>query len=277
MLEQLIQLVRDVGEDVVMPLFLSVARQQKEDGSILTEADLAAQEALQAGLKAICNCPVVGEEMTAEEQQKNWAIGNAHADAPGVWCVDPIDGTSNFASGLPQFAISAAYIKQGRPLLGVVYAPALQELFYAKAGKGAYMRTERMATTSLPLVTPDLNPAASLREAVAAVDFKRLPKKLAADLAVQPPYHSQRNFGASTLDWCYLACGRYDLYLHGGQKLWDYAAASLVLQEAGGRMRTFEARDGEDFWDGDLWLKSVVAGRDPGMFEVWSRWLAQYR
>ena len=74
-----------------------------------------------------------------------------------------------------------------------------------------------------------------IRNAMANVDFKRLGKRLAGELAAAPPYSSQRNYGAGTLEWCYLAAGRFDLYLHGGQKLWDYAAGSLILEEAGGR------------------------------------------
>ena len=80
---------------------------------------------------------------------------------------------------------------------------------------------------------------------MAQVDFKRLPPALARDLVAEPPYSSQRNFGASTLEWCYVAAGRFDVYLHGGQKLWDYAAGSLVLEEAGGLMCTL---DHDDFW-----------------------------
>ncbi len=71
---------------------------------------------------------------------------------------------------------------------------------------------------------------------MAGVDLKRLDRKLAAELAARPPYSSQRNFGSSALDWCFVAAGRFDVYLHGGQKLWDYAAGALILEEAGGRL-----------------------------------------
>ena len=284
MLNQVISLVRDVGDNVVMPYFLKVARQRKDDGSVLTEADLAAQAALEVGLKAIFECPLVGEEMTAEEQRQNWDAG-----AAGLWCVDPIDGTSNFVNGLPYFAISVAYMQQGRPLLAVVYAPATREMFFAETGKGAYLNSDVYNKARLPLVRG----TASLQEAIAEIDFKRLPKSLALAIATHPPFHSQRNYGSSALDWCYLAAGRFDIYLHGGQKLWDYAAACLILQETGGQMRTL-ANNGslgkdlsckdsldkdssvEAFWAGDLWQKSVVAARDADLFNAWNTWLAQY-
>ena len=261
-LQQVIDLVRDVGDNVVMPDFLKVARQQKDDGSVFTEADLAAQAALELGLKAIADCPLVGEEMTADEQQKSWDAG-----ANGLWCVDPIDGTSNFVSGLPQFAISVAYMQHGRPLLAVIYAPATHETFYAEADKGAYLNSDSLDKARLPL----LSGVIGLKQAIAEIDFKRLHKNLALALAVNPPFHSQRNYGSSVLDWCYLAAGRFDLYLHGNQKPWDYAAACLILQEAGGHMRTLT---NENFWAGDPWQKSVIAARDIDLFNEWNAWLA---
>ena len=110
-----------------------------------------------------------------------------------------------------------------------------------------------------------------MKQAIAEIDFKRLPKNLALALAVNPPFHSQRNYGSSVLDWCYLAAGRFDLYLHGNQKPWDYAAACLILQEAGGHMRTLT---NENFWAGDPWQKSVIAARDIDLFNEWNAWLA---
>lgn len=268
MLDKVIELARGVGDNVVMPHYLKVARQRKHDGTALTEADLAAQAALEIGLRAIIDCPVVGEEMTAKEQQQNWDEGDA-----GVWCVDPVDGTSNFIAGLPQFAVCIAYLKQGRPLLGAVYAPALGELFYAEKGRGAYLVTGS-SKIQLPVTRITGNETLHLGEAIAEVDFKRLPRKLALALAGEPPFQAQRNYGAASLDWCYLAAGRFEVYLHGGQKLWDYAAACLVLQEAGGYMRTLES---EDFWAGDVWHKSVIAAGNEELFGEWADWVARNR
>jgi myo-inositol-1(or 4)-monophosphatase len=117
-------------------------------------------------------------------------------------------------------------------------------------------------------------PAASLAECVAGVDFKRIPKKLGDDLATRPPYYSQRNFGCSTLEWAYAAAGRLDLLLHGGQKLWDYAAGRLILEEAGGRMCTLKK---DDFDADDLWKRSVIAAVDPQLFAAWRDWIRSRR
>ena len=108
---------------------------------------------------------------------------------------------------------------------------------------------------------------------MAGADFKRLPRRLAERLAGAPPYASQRNYGASTLDWCYTAAGRFDVYVHGGQKLWDYAAGALILEEAGGGMATL---DSDDFWGSSIWQRSVVAAWDPGLLREWAAWLREH-
>lgn len=255
-LEQVIAAARAVGRDEVMPRYLKVAHARKDDGSLFTEADLAAQRALETRLKAIVDCPVLGEEMTDAEQSSLWQAGEA-----GLWCVDPIDGTTNFVSGLPFFALSIALLRHGRPVLGVVYDPQADECFYAEAGSGAFVDGD-----PLPLKTPPQK----LKRCIAGVDFKRIPRGLAGRLAAEHPYSSQRNLGASTLDWCYLAAGRLHVYLHGGQKLWDYAAGALILEEAGGQVC---ALDQGGFWEGDPWKRSVIAGLTPELLNQWRDWV----
>ncbi len=256
MLEQVTQAVRKVTVQEIMPRFQRVGHERKSDGSLFTEADLAAQTALVHALQRIHDVPAMGEEMSAERQGELWISGEA-----GIWCVDPIDGTSNFVNGLPYFAVSVALMRGGRSELGVVYNPLLDEAFCAQRGGGAYLNGQ-----PLPL----RRPSASLRHSIAGIDFKRLTPKLACLLASQPPYSSQRNFGAGTLDWCYAAAGRFDLYLHGGQKLWDYAAGSLIFEEAGGSVCSLTS---DDFWSDDLWLRSVIAGLEPEVFVQWRDWI----
>lgn len=256
LLQQVCVAVRKVGREQVMPRYLKVAHERKTDGSLLTEADIATQRALIEELTRLAPYPVLGEEMTEAEQQGVWASGQ-----DGLWCVDPIDGTTNFVTGLPFFAISVALIKQGRPQLGVIYDPQADELFYAEAGGGAWLDGDRL---------PIKPPPASLKRCIAGVDFKRLARPLAIRLAGEHPYSSQRNLGASTLDWCYLAAGRLHVYLHGGQKLWDYAAGALILLEAGGAASTFGE---DDFWQGDVWKRPVVAALSPGLLDEWRRWV----
>ncbi|MFN0316082.1 MAG: inositol monophosphatase family protein [Burkholderiales bacterium] len=259
LVSQVSDLVRYVAAREIMPRYLKVASQRKVDGSLCTDADIAAQDALEKGLRDISPLPMVAEEMSEADQMKQWLAGEE-----GLWCVDPIDGTSNFVNGLPYFAISVALMRKGKSVLGVVYDPVSGELFHAERGGGAFLDTQRL---SLKGHTP------SLRGAMANVDFKRLESNLSRELVSAPPYMSQRNYGAGTLEWCYLAAGRFDLYLHGGQKLWDYAAGSLILQESGGCVCTL---DQDEFDSGSPWKRSIVAVHNPALFTPWRDWIRNH-
>jgi myo-inositol-1(or 4)-monophosphatase len=195
--------------------------------------------------------------MTGHEHER--LAAGTHA---GLWCLDPLDGTSNYAAGVPFFAVSLALLIDARVALGLVYDPVRDECFMAQQGGGAWLN-------DTPLQMP---PAAAreLRRSIAVVDFKRLRPELAARLASQPPYGSQRNFGSSSLEWCWLADRRFHAYLHGGQKLWDYAAGSLVLAEAGGTACTLE---GQGVFTMGLASRSVVAAIHPSLFSEWCAWL----
>lgn len=260
MLNKLHVLVREVARSEVMPRFLDVAVSRKPDGSLLTEADLAAQAVFAERLPEIIDCPMLGEEMTSKRQMELWKH-NRH----GLWVVDPIDGTNNFINGLPHFALSCAYVKNGRSQMGVIYNPVSDECFYAERGKGAFLNGR-------PL--PARNVEKQLHEAIAGVEIKYLRSgKLSSRMNTLAPFGSLRSMGSSTLDWCYLAAGRYDIYVHGGQKLWDYAAGALILEEAGGSLATLE---GDDFWSGEhVFKRSVVAGLHQGLFARWLKWIRE--
>lgn len=259
-LEKIITAVKDVAQQVIMPRYLKVNRQLKADGSFFTEADVEAQNALLDALQKIRPAAAMGEEMSDAEQKEQWDKGKA-----GLWSIDPIDGTSNFFNGLPYFAISVAFMEQGRGVVGVIYNPVTNEMFYASKGGGAFLNG---------IALPIKKYVPTLKSATANVDLKRLDRKLAAQVAAYPPYASQRNYGACALEWCYTAAGYFDLYLHGGQKPWDYAAGSLILEEAGGNMCGF---DQDDYWAGSPWKRSVIAALDPGLFAQWRDWVRENR
>ncbi len=141
------------------------------------------------------------------------------------------------------------------------YNPASDEAFYAEPGAGSWLNGIRLPLRSAP---------ARLAECIAGVDFKRVPKALADRLATRPPYYSQRNFGSSAIEWCFVAAGRLDVYLHGGQMLWDYAAGRLILEEAGGAACTLTQ---DDFDSGDVWKRSVLAAGNPALLAAWRDWI----
>ena len=246
--------VRQIARDVLPAFFTRVTRGYKADGSLVTEADHAMQQALTHALSQRWpGIPLLGEEMSAARQAELFKAADA-----GLWCLDPLDGTSNFAAGLPFFSVSLALLAGGQRVLGVVYDPMRDELFSARAGHGAWLN-------DLPLRVADEAPP--LDKALAAVDFKRLAPALAAALASAPPYASQRSLGSVALDWCWVAAGRFHVYLHGKQKLWDYAAGSLVLAEAGGHSSTLR---GDPVFDGGLAPRSALAAADASLFRAWS-------
>lgn len=256
-LQHLATLVMEIADRELPPRFSCHCGERKADGSLVTEADLVVQAALNEALERQWpGIALLGEEMSENEQQR--ALGEAES---GVWCIDPLDGTSNFSVGVPYYAVSVALVRENEVELGVVYDPSRKECFTAARGQGAWLNGEPLMHKKLS--TP-------LSQGVALIDLKRLPAELAGRLATEPPYKSQRSFGAVALDWCWLAAGRCHVYLHGKQKLWDYAAGCLILREAGGRAVTLE---GDPVFSPTLEPRSAAAALDKTVFREWERWL----
>ena len=259
-LQVIAQKIREIVQIEILPRFERVGYEFKEDGSVLTEADLATNQAILDYLNAnFPHIPVLSEEMETAQQLA------LLRDAPLFWCLDPLDGTSNFASGIPLFASSLALFKQGQVVMGITYDPIRDELFTAALGQGAYLNGKQLHCRPTGF---------KLEHSVAIVDFKRLPKGMQTALLEFMPYGSQRNVGASTLEWAWMAANRGHVYLHGGMKLWDLAAGSLILAEAGGYS---SALDGQAVvQQGQLENCSVVASPDQALFTQWLGFLQAY-
>ena len=252
----IIEAIKKIALEELPSRFANVTHLFKEDGSFLTEADLAVQQRIQMLLKEqFPDVGFLGEEMSVEEQNK--ALLSPH----GVWILDPVDGTSNFSAGIPYYAVSLAYIKEGVIEWGMVYDPERNECFNASHGKGAYLNGE-------PLLKK--NNDVSIANSTAVIDFKRLSSELAARIASQPPYSSQRSFGGVALDWCWLAAGRFHLYLHGKQNIWDYAAGNLIFNEVGGKACTLQS---EPIYDFSLKPRSAVEALDEILYSDWCDYL----
>jgi myo-inositol-1(or 4)-monophosphatase len=259
-IEQLKTIVIAASKEELLPRFNSVKRNYKRDGSVVTEADLVMQARLIASLKDLYpNIALLGEEMSVEQQQALLA-----SDTP-LWCLDPVDGTSNFAAGVPYFCVSLALIENGVVTLGLIYDPIRDECFTAQRGQGAYLNNERLISEETGL---------QLKEAIALIDFKRLSPELAAELVTRRPYSSQRSLGSIALELCWIAAGRGHIYLHGKQQLWDYAAAQLILSEAGALALTLE---GKALGSDSLKPISTVAALDESLFNEWTTYLTVSR
>jgi 3'(2'), 5'-bisphosphate nucleotidase len=212
--------------------------QRKEDRSVVTEADHAAEAIILAGLRAaVPDIPVVAEEEIA--------AGHVMSASPTFWLVDPLDGTREFASGNDDFAVNIGLVRNGRPVLGVVGVPATGELFGGIVGRGAWKRIgDRQQPIAARLPPPEgLTVVASrshgsVEELDAFLGGRKVAKRI--------------NFGSS-LKFCRLAEGVADLYPRFGRTMeWDTCAPQAVLEAAGGTVRTLAGAPlgyGKSGWD----------------------------
>lgn len=250
--------IMDLANQEVLTRFEKVSAQTKADGSLLTEADTEMQKATAAFLQK--NWPqfaFLGEESTQEEQIA------ALESEQGCWILDPVDGTSNFASGIPMFCVSLALVVGGDVVLGMVYDPSRDEMFAARKRFGAELNHQRLVANT---------PKQNLKSCIGIVDFKRLSKDMATRMAIQTPFASQRSIGSVALDWCWIAAGRGQVYCHGAQNIWDYAAGWLILNEAGGKSTTL---NGEPVLVAEVVKRSAVASTTPALFDEWYAYLNQ--
>jgi len=255
-LEKIAKIIVPAAREELLPRFAKVARQHKADGSFLTEADLAVQKRVaKALLEQFPETVFLGEEMTQSEQVK--LLGSKQP----VWCLDPLDGTSNFAAGIPYFAISLSLLDNGEVALAVVYDPVRDELFTASQQGVASLNEQPLQLSPVDL---------SLKQSTALIDFKRLAPELAQRLVTEIPYASQRSFGSVALDWCWLAAGRCHVYLHGRSNIWDYSAGNYIFKSAGGFSTTL---DGQDIFVNEMTPRSSVAAVDEALFNSWTEWL----
>ena len=204
------------------------AVREKGPADLVTEADVAAQDAIRDMLLgAFPNHGFLAEE--------NLSLPSR--DDGYRWIVDPLDGTTNYVHGLPQYAVSIALEQHGRLKTGVVYNPVTNECFSAAAGQGATLngrklRVSQVAEVSQALVAASFPPKVR-REDPEIEDF----------LAVMLECQALRRMGSSALNLCYLAAGRFDAYWSRSTKAWDIAAGVLIVREAGGVVSGFGGRD----------------------------------
>ncbi|MTW18031.1 inositol monophosphatase [Rhodoplanes serenus] len=235
-------LKRDFGE--VEHLQVSL----KGPANFVTAADRKAEETLKAELmRARPGYGFLGEEGGLQ----------AGSDASHTWIVDPLDGTTNFLHGIPQFAISIALEREGTIVAGVVYNPANDELFVAERGKGAFMDGKRLRV-------------AGRRRLADAVIACGLPHLGRGDLAlfrkefavVQEKVAGLRRFGAASLDLAWVAAGRFDAFWERDLSPWDMAAGILMIREAGGFVSDCDGGDAM------LARRSIVGGNETMQREI---------
>ena len=192
---------------------------EKGDASnLVTTSDVAVQTLLEKRLTAI----LPGSSFFGEE-------GDVPDDiSEYLWVNDPIDGTANFARNLGLSVISVALLKNMEPILGLVYNPYREEMFWAEAGKGAFLNDKQIHVSDKVWRKSMLCSAMSLYDKRFAKPCFNIIEK------VYNETDDLRRLGTAALEMCELAAGRVDLYFEVRLSPWDYAAASLIIKEAGG-------------------------------------------
>jgi len=188
-------------------------------GDIVTEADHAVEELVARRLAE----ELPGHSLLTEE--RGWVPGDH--DSP-VWVLDPVDGTRNFALGVPLYCVSLACVAGGKILLGAVYDPVHDILYHAESGKGAFRDSVPVRVSE----TPDLQDSLiSVSWSPNRRDIERY-VRIVARVAAHTSYF--RRIGSAALVLAYVATGRFDGYIQAGISPWDIAAGTLLVREAGG-------------------------------------------
>jgi len=212
---------------------------------IVTDADLAAEQAIVQTIRE----RFPDHALLTEEN------GASDGNAPYVWVVDPLDGTTNYNRRLPCFSVSIGLLHQEQLTLGVVYDPLREHLFTAVRGRGATLNGAPLHVSAVDRI----------QNAVVGMDWAHAQAArddiLARVNRVAPHCGALRGMGSATLGLCYVAAGRYDAYFHVSLKPWDLAAALLLVQEAGGRVTDLEGRPWRA-WEGRVLVSNGHVHRD---------------
>ncbi len=240
---------------------VKVARKQTND--FVTEVDHACEEAIiDTLLGAYPDHSVLAEESGLRLGK---STTSTMQEAEHVWVIDPLDGTTNFIHGFPQYGVSIALMQRGVVTQAVVYDPTRDELFTASRGRGAFLNDRRIRVSRRTRVEESLiGTGFPYRQLGQLDDYLHLFRLLTQKSA------SVRRPGAAALDLAYVACGRYDAFFEFGLAPWDVAAGSLLITEAGGLVANFSG-------DADYLFSEQVLAGSPKIFGAMLALVAQNR
>lgn len=258
LLNVMIGAARDAAKILRRDYYEVEALQVRKKGAsdFVTKADVAAEQAIRAALEKAR--PKYGFVLEEEGEIEG-------ADNSNRWIVDPLDGTTNFLHGMPQFCISIGLERDREPYAGVVFAPILDELYYAEKGFGAYLNDKRLRVSGRE----------SLEESLigCGLPFKGRPGReqaLVETDRVLAQTAGIRRFGSAAYDLCMTAAGRLDGYWERGLNSWDVCAGIVLCREAGGQVSTIEDDRGRPHLDRSILatnhslhgkLRDVLLGR----------------
>lgn len=222
---------------------------KKRHNDFVTEVDRAAE----AAVIEIINRAYPDHAILAEETGE---AGNRRGTSEYRWIIDPLDGTTNFIHGFPQYAVSIALEHKGTMTQAVIFDPTRNELFTASRGRGAYLNDKRIRVSKRTKLEESL-----IGTGFPFRDLKHLDEYVRTFKALTRQTAGIRRPGAAALDLAYVAAGRLDGFWEVGLAPWDVAAGALLITEAGGLVSDF---DGE----GDYLASGNIVGGTPKVFPL---------
>jgi myo-inositol-1(or 4)-monophosphatase len=199
----------------------ALSQDDKDDASIVTQADRESE----ASIRGILSHASPADRILGEEE------GESGAEGPRRWVIDPLDGTKNFTNGLPIFAVSIALMDGPKVIVAAVHNPITDSLYYASLGEGAFWNYQRTQVSDEAESRAMVTIGRSRQEADRSMSYQlynELPSKIAY----------VRNLGSTALELAYVARGGTEGFYNLGTQLWDYAAGTLLVTEAGGMITT---------------------------------------
>ena len=226
-IENILRIVKEAGE-ILKDGFFSLGKdiKTKENRELVTKYDLLSEEFLLNKLSKY------GFSFYSEETRQNIS------DKKDFWCIDPLDGTNNFAYGIPHFAISVALILEKKVVLGIVYDPLKKDLFFAEKGNGAFLNNNKLFVSKRKCLS-DSMVASGLPYGRKIDNENNLDNIKRVALEVK----GFRRMGSAALDLAYVASGRFDGYWEHDLKSWDMAAGALLVDEANGKVSCYDKSD----------------------------------
>ena len=202
---------------------------QKGPADLVTEADVASEKIIIETIKEhFPEHSILGEETL-----------KADVHSENLWVIDPIDGTTNFAHGVPHCGISIGYYERNEPIAGVVLNPFSSEMFYATKNGGAFLNDSRLQVSA----APDLESSLIVTGFYYQYNSMIAQGIKAIELLIKENCHGIRRTGAASLDMCFVAAGRFDGYYELRLAPWDFGAGILIVREAGGRVVNLNGDD----------------------------------
>ncbi|MET3116489.1 myo-inositol-1(or 4)-monophosphatase [Undibacterium sp. GrIS 1.8] len=231
---------------------------EKQYNDFVTEVDRAAE----AAIIEVLTTAYPDHAILAEE---SGASANLHDENDNVWIIDPLDGTTNFIHGFPQYCVSIALQQRGVITQAVVYDPVRNEMFTASKGAGAFLNDKRIRVTRCDKIADAL-----IGTGFPSRDFSNLDEYVEMFKIITTKCQGLRRAGAAALDLAYVASGRLDGFFEKGLAPWDIAAGSLLVTEAGGIVGTFSG-DSDYLHKGDVLAGTPkVFGQMVGAFQPFS-------